>query len=218
MKHNLPLSLFILATVVCYAQENKRDEMIFSVGITSYSVFGSQVDLEASYPGAKPKINSPIGFRVDFGYKRLMTKSFFVQSGLSVVQKKLSQTGTGFVDNARIEKVYLAIPILVGLQGSGGKTRVGIDGGLILNKEMVNGNSTSGSGWIGNSFETKTFVPSAQLGTSLQRRLNASWSLNFRLLYELDLGPYVKRTNYSDKEYQIKTRGLSITVGICKIK
>lgn len=222
MKHLTILLLIYINIHTVFSQESDEQKspksfITLSAGLASYTIFGSQVDhLEASYPGSKPKINRKNGLRIDVGYKRLITNRFFINTGLSIIQKGGSQTGTGFVDNARLEKTYFQIPLLAGLQGVKKKYKLGIETGVSLNAEMASGKSTTGSGWISNSYKQRTFIPALLVGTFLMTKLNSNYYLNIRLLYEIDLIATVERTNSSDETFQIKTQGFSATFGLTK--
>ena len=211
---------FISVISNCMSQEvavnrpYNKNHITFCGGIALYSIFGSQVDLEASAPGSVPKNIGLTGLRFDFGYSRLISSRFFVNTGLSIVQKGGSQKGTNFIDYARLEKTYLQIPLLIGIKGANPKSRVGIAGGISLSSEISSKNSTTGSGWISKSFKSNTSTTSLLLTTFYEAKLTDKYLLHFRANYETDLSPTIERISISNKSYEIKTQGWSFAVGI----
>ncbi len=151
----IPVLLVLKANVILAQPDSnaifKKNTIGLGIGHTNYTIHGSQVDLEASFPGGDSFVERRTGFRINIEFRQMLTANLFLQEGLSYLQKGGYHRSSGFVDPARAEISYLQIPIMVGIGGGGEKFFMGVLGGLAANIEVSSGNTTTGSGWISDS-------------------------------------------------------------------
>ncbi|MDJ1484635.1 hypothetical protein QNI16_29320 [Cytophagaceae bacterium YF14B1] len=204
-------------SVSCFAQnadENtSRHSVSLSAGVASYIVFGTQVEKEQSAPWGGSYVERRTGLRIDLELKHQLGQIFFIQEGVSLVQKGGYHKKSGFVDPARAEITYVQIPLMIGLQTKQDRFVAGVYSGPAINFEIASGNTTTGTGWLSDSYTRRKNIPSLLIGGFGNLSVSDRISVFLNYKYDYDLNAFVDR-KYGSGDFTIKTKGYSLLLGV----
>ncbi len=115
----LSIFLFLLLPQLTIAQDSLRQKrssnyFLFQIGLTNAEMYGKNLELQLSKPGAYFETNNAISVTLEF--KREFTHGFYTKMGLGYVQKNGYVRNTTFTYPIENELKFITVPFVLGIQ------------------------------------------------------------------------------------------------------